>query len=70
MRYRSSVGRKRLCIPHRTLWRYTNVVLLFIIIIKKLIYFGVKRSTGHKNIAGVGLCTPVSAGRFYSFITF
>ena len=23
----------RLCIPHRTLWRYTNVVLLFIIII-------------------------------------
>jgi len=32
-------------------------------------YFGVKRSkvkvTSHKNIAGVGLCTLVSAGFFF-----
>jgi len=34
----------------------------------KLVYFGVKRSnikvTSHKNIAGVGLCTLVSADNF------
>ena len=38
----------------------------------KLIYFGVKRSkirvTDHKNTAGVGLCTLVSAGFFYFYV--
>jgi len=40
----------------------------------KLIYFGVKRSevkvTSHKNVAGVGLCTLVSAGSFYCYRIF
>jgi len=37
---------KRLCIPHRTLWRYTNVVLLLFIIISK-------RTTSRRGLLSV-----------------